>query len=89
VVDASRQDGDNFRTNRVTLQEYQDTGAANVTGVLALSAAWACINLIAGTIASLPLMVYRTDKQGRRTVAYDHPLYRILHDSPNADQTAL
>lgn len=87
--DASRQDGDNFRTNRVTLQEYQDTGAANVTGVLALSAAWACINLIAGTIASLPLMVYRTDKQGRRTIASDHPLYRILHDSPNADQTAL
>ena len=37
---------------------------------------------------SLPLMVYRT-RNGARTVASDHPLYRILHDSPNADQTAL
>ena len=51
-------------------------------------AAWACVNLLAGTIASLPLMVYRT-RGGARTVASDHPLYRILHDSPNADQTAL
>lgn len=61
----------------------------NEASVLALSAAWACVNLLAGTIASLPLMVYRTDAQGRRTVARDHPLYRVLHDSPNAEQTAM
>lgn len=87
--EASRQDGTNFRTNTVTLSEYQDRGAAGAAGVLALSAAWACVNLLAGTIASLPLMVYRTDREGRRTIAYDHPLYRVLHDSPNADQTAM
>lgn len=57
--------------------------------VLSLSAVWACVNLIAGTIASLPLVVYRTDNQGRRTVARDHKLYRVLHDSPNYDQTAV
>ena len=58
-------------------------------GLLGLSAAWACVNLIAGTIGSLPLMVYRTDSRGARTVAREHPLYRILHDSPNADQTTV
>ena len=57
--------------------------------VLSLSAVWACVNLLAGTIASLPLMVYRTDASGRRTVAKDHKLYRVLHDSPNYDQTAV
>ncbi|WP_153324038.1 phage portal protein [Sinorhizobium meliloti] len=56
---------------------------------MSLSAVWACVNLLAGTIASLPLMVYRTDAQGRRTVARGHPLYRVLHDSPNYDQTAV
>lgn len=56
---------------------------------LALSAVWACVNLLSGTIASLPLMVYRSDGQGSRTVARDHPLYRVLHDSPNFDQTAV
>lgn len=60
----------------------------NTASVLGLAAAWACVNLLAGTIASLPLMVYRT-RGGARMVASDHPLYRILHDSPNADQTAL
>ena len=89
ATDASRQDGANFRTNTVTLADYQDGNAAGAAGVLALSAAWACINLLAGTIASLPLMVYRTDRNGRRDVANDHPLYRVLHDSPNADQTSL
>ncbi|WP_312619068.1 phage portal protein [Agrobacterium pusense] len=56
---------------------------------LSLSAVWACVNLLAGTIASLPLMVYRTDAQGKRTLARDHRLYRVLHDSPNYDQTAV
>jgi HK97 family phage portal protein len=86
---ASRQDGDNFRTNMVTLAEYRDSGITSTRNVLGLSAAWACVNLLAGTIASLPLMVYRTDRDGQRTVASDHPLYYRLHDSPNADQTSL
>lgn len=57
--------------------------------VLALSAVWACVNLISGTISSLPLMVYRTNTDGSREPASDHPLYNVLHDSPNYDQTAV
>jgi HK97 family phage portal protein len=62
-----------------------------VTGsnALALSAVWGCVNLLAGTISSLPLMVYRTLEDGTKEVARDHPLYRLLHDSPNFDQTAV
>lgn len=55
---------------------------------LALPAVWACVNLIAGSIASLPLVVYR-DRDGEREAVRGHPLYRLLHDSPNYDQTAL
>lgn len=83
---ASRQDGDNFRTNMVTLANYMDSHQGNALG---LSATYACVNLLAGTQASLPLMVYRTDPNGVRTVAKDHPLYFVLHDSPNYDQTAV
>lgn len=83
---ASRQDGTNFRTNQVTLANYQDsaTGGSSV----GLTATWACVNLIAGTIGSLPLMVYRRDGDVRR-VARDHPLYYRLHESPNFHQTAM
>lgn len=63
--------------------------AVTEASLLNLSAAWACVNLLAGTIASLPLMVYRTSSNGSRTLAKDHPIYRVLHDSPNADQTAV
>lgn len=56
---------------------------------LSVSAVWACTNLIAGTGASLPLMTYRARKDGAREVAREHPLYRVLHDSPNYDQTAV
>lgn len=56
---------------------------------LSLSAVWACVNLVAGTCSTLPFFVYRTDRNGARNVASDHPLYRVLHDSPNYDQTAV
>lgn len=66
-----------------------DSGEVVTEGsVLALSAVWACTNLLSGTISSLPLMVYR-ERNGQRKLAKDHPLYRILHDSPNFDQTAV
>lgn len=55
--------------------------------VLAIAAAWACVNLIAGTIGTLPLMVYRSKADGSRDLARDHRLFKVLHDSPNADQT--
>lgn len=86
---ASRQNGSNFTTNQVTLAQYDDAMATGYGNAIGLSATWSCVNLIAGTIASLPLVVYRTSRDGVRTVAQGHPLYYVLHDSPNFDQTAL
>ena len=57
--------------------------------VLALSAAWACLRLISGTIASLPLVVYRPTASGHPVVAKEHPLYRLLHRAPNPEQTVM
>ncbi len=78
---------DNFIRNTVTIPTDQ-VMSTGTQGVLGLAAAWACTNLLAGTTASLPLMVYRTDREGRRTVYGKHPLFRVLHDSPNSDQTS-
>lgn len=55
-----------------------------------LSAFWACVRLISQTIATLPLGVFEKDaKTGEKIARSDHPLYRLLHDSPSADQTAV
>lgn len=77
------------------LYRYFSTGPTyageNVTvdGSLQLDVVWACVRLITETIATLPLFVYKRDKQGRGIVDDSHPLYRILHDRPNADMTAV
>lgn len=56
-------------------------------GALQIAAWWACVRLIAQTVATLPLGVYEKTDKGKKP-ALDHPLYGLLHDSPNADQTA-
>lgn len=59
----------------------------NESTVLSIPAVAACLLILAGTQATLPLMVYRRNGTGREA-ATDHWLYSILHDDPNADQTA-
>lgn len=78
-------------SSTVRVDSYSSAAGERVeeTDVLALSTAWACVNLTAGIIGSLPLAVYRADAKGNRTIARDHPLYRLLHNSPNAEQTSL
>ncbi|MDZ4382816.1 MAG: phage portal protein [Parvibaculum sp.] len=56
---------------------------------LNVSAFWSCVRLISETIGTLPLELYKKEKDGTRTLADDHSLYGILKDSPNADQTAV
>lgn len=58
--------------------------AINADTALKLSAVWACVRLRSQVIGSLPLHLYGKDKK----TADQHPLYRLLHDSPNADMTA-
>lgn len=88
-----------FRRKEASLVEWTDgrhhvgnigdAGAAvTATSSLGLSAVWACSNLISGSISSLPFQVFRNEA-GVRVPDRAHSLYRILHDSPNYDQTAL
>ena len=67
-------------------------GAPGVNAALQLSVVWSCVRLIAETIATLPLITYErkvVDGREIRVVAREHPLYYLLHDSPNADMTAV
>ncbi|MES2175099.1 MAG: phage portal protein [Pseudomonadota bacterium] len=56
---------------------------------LTLSTVWACVRLVAGTISSLPLVVYKDGPNDTRTKFKGHPLFGLLQHSPNTDQTAL
>ncbi|NPT38577.1 phage portal protein [Paraburkholderia xenovorans] len=63
--------------------------SVSVESALRLSAAWACVRLLAETIATLPLNLYKTGADGTRAIAKDHPLYSVLHTQPNAENTAV
>ena len=53
-----------------------------------IPAVHACVQLIAETIASLPLAPYKRLSDGSKEVDYNHPLYTVLHDQANKAQTA-
>lgn len=53
---------------------------------LGVPAVWAAVNFIAGTIAGLPLHVYRRTRNGRERVRGG--VAPILHDAPNDEQSS-
>ena len=59
----------------------------NVSSTYSLPAWWCAVRLISDTIASLPLHIYRRENDSK-AIAVDEPLYHLLHDSPNSEQTA-
>lgn len=61
--------------------------AITIDTVLQLSTAWSCIRLLSETIGTLPLGLFERDGDAKKP-ANDDPLYELLHNSPNADQTA-
>lgn len=66
----------------------QSTAGETVTvdSALGVPAVWAAINVISGTIARLPLHLYRKTEDGRQKV--DSPLATLLHDAPNEEMTS-
>lgn len=59
----------------------------NEETALKFSAVFACVRILAESVASLPLPVYKRLKVGRER-AIDHPLYSLLHDQPNGEMTS-
>lgn len=67
---------------------HENAPAVGVDGALQVSTVWACVNLLVETIASLPLVVYGTDRDGNRSEIREDRLFKVLHDSPNRRQTS-
>jgi HK97 family phage portal protein len=53
---------------------------------LGYSPVYACVRILAESIASLPLLLYRKLPGGGKERAQDHPLYFLLKDEPNQYQ---
>ena len=51
------------------------------------SAVYACVRILAETVASLPLHTYKRIDKGKEK-ALEHDLYYLLHDAPNPEMTS-
>jgi len=56
---------------------------------LKLSAWWSCTRLISETIATLPCAIFKKNAAGDPEAYSEHPLYSLLHDTPNDEQTSV
>ncbi len=63
--------------------------SVTVDTAMQVSAFWACVKLLAETIATLPLGIYNRDAQGGRVPANDHPLAYLLRVTPDGEHTAV
>jgi HK97 family phage portal protein len=59
----------------------------NETTALQNTAVFACVRILAGTVASLPLPVFRRNGDGKEKDR-NHPAYKLLHDRPNPEQSS-
>lgn len=66
-----------------------DQGMAGVpvtqSTVIGVSTVYACVDLLARSVATLPLNLYRRTEGGGREQAREHPLFSLLHDEPNSE----
>lgn len=81
------------------IAEWLSYGAESNAGVvvtektaMTVSAYFAAIRNISEDIAKLPLKVFEISKRNgrtRREEQLDHPIYHLIHDSPNEEMTAM
>ena len=82
VTDNVRDSGQTFVFGRSNAREQVDEKAA-----MQIPTVYACVRLLAESIAALPLHLYRmTDDNGNKEKARDHPLYKILYRQPNPEE---
>jgi len=84
IQDNVRDSGTIFTFGRATSGEKVDEKSA-----MQIATVYACVRLLAESVAQLPLHLYRyTDGGTGKEMAADHPLYPILHRQPNPEMTS-
>lgn len=59
----------------------------NDNSAMRVAAAWRCVNIISGTVGSLPMDLIRRESEKVRRPAVGHPLRKVLTVKPNIWQT--
>ena len=84
IEDNVRDSGQTFVFGRADSGERVDEKSA-----MQIATVYACVRLLAETVAGLPLHLYRSKGGGSaKERATDHPLYKLLYRQPNPEMTS-
>ena len=84
VTDNVRDSGQTFVFGKADSGEKVDEKSA-----MQIATVYACVRLLAETVAGLPLHLYRMkDGTNAKERAVDHPLYKLLYRQPNPEMTS-
>ena len=84
VTDNVRDSGQTFVFGKADSGEKVDEKSA-----MQIATVYACVRLLAETVAGLPLHLYRMkDGSNAKERAVDHPLYKLLYRQPNPEMTS-
>lgn len=75
-------------TNRFYFGNSSAGKNVNEQSAMQMTAVYACVRILAESVASLPLHLYSSNADGNKEKAKEHPLYFILHDEPNPEMTS-
>lgn len=80
----------NVPLNGFTLSQVLSGMRPSMSGILVspenslkLSAVWRCISILSGVISSFPCRPFIEDEKGNRSLAKDHPTYKLFRRRPN------
>ena len=83
IQDNVRDSGTTFIFGRAASGERVDEKSA-----MQIATVYACVRLLADSVAQLPLHLYKWDGENRSIKARDHPLYKILYRQANPEMTS-
>ena len=53
-----------------------------------IATVYACVRLLADSVAQLPLHLYKRESEDHNSKAVDHPLYKVLYRQANPEMTS-
>ena len=79
----------NVRDSGTTFFFGKSTSGENVDekSAMQIATVYACVRLLADSVAQIPLHLYKWDGEDRSIKAREHPLYKILHRQANPEMT--
>lgn len=67
---------------------FDEGSGGNERSAMQVATVFACVRLIAGTIATTPLELFQEDDRGGKKRLYDEPEYYLFADAPNDENTS-